>query len=198
MSRRGDWICTFTGGLFWPLDPRPDEIHIEDIAHALSLQCRFTGHVRSFYSVAQHAVLVAGAVEGLQDQPPWLQLQALLHDASETYLCDIARPVKQTPEFQSYRDIERQLEAAIFARFGLPTDMHPYVRHCDNVLLVTEARDLMSGFDERWTILHPQLHTALPERITPWSPTRAETVFLEVFRKLYGEYVHAQDSVGHS
>lgn len=40
-ERKGVWIQTYTGRMFWPLDPRPEEIWIEDIAHALSLQCRF-------------------------------------------------------------------------------------------------------------------------------------------------------------
>ena len=58
-ARVGDWIQVYTGGQFWPLDPRPEEIHIEDIAHALALTCRFTGHCREFYSVAQHSLLVS-------------------------------------------------------------------------------------------------------------------------------------------
>lgn len=56
-QRRGDFICTYTGRKFYPLDPRPEDVCIEDIAHALALVNRFGGHTRVPYSVAQHSVL---------------------------------------------------------------------------------------------------------------------------------------------
>src|SRR5271156_4912831 len=80
------WIQTFTGKKFYPFNPKPQDIDIRDIAHALSNICRFTGHTKRFYSVAEHSRNVAKLV------PAHMKLQALLHDASEAYLCDIARP----------------------------------------------------------------------------------------------------------
>src|SRR5271170_7300011 len=82
------WIQTYTGGVFHILDPQQNEIYIKDIAHALAMQCRFTGHVRKFYSIAEHCVLGSHIV------PKKLALQFLLHDASEAYIADINRPLK--------------------------------------------------------------------------------------------------------
>ena len=61
-GRKGDWILTYSGIEFWPLDPRPEDVRIEDIAHALSMQCRFAGHCDRFYSVAEHSIRVADLV----------------------------------------------------------------------------------------------------------------------------------------
>jgi uncharacterized protein len=80
---------TYTGLAFWPLDPRPDEIRLVDIAHALSKLCRYGGQCLSFYSVAEHSLLVASKA------PDHLKLVALMHDASEAYLLDIPRPIKR-------------------------------------------------------------------------------------------------------
>lgn len=87
-ERKGDWIQTYTGRQFWPLDPKPEEVCIEDIAHALSQQCRYAGHTIRFYSVAQHSVEIALRV------PRAAALWGLLHDAAEAYLVDLPRPVK--------------------------------------------------------------------------------------------------------
>lgn len=82
------WIQTFLGKPFWPLSPRPEDIDIRDIAHALAMTCRFTGHSQKFYSVAEHSVRVSRIV------PAQFALHGLLHDASEAYLCDLSRPIK--------------------------------------------------------------------------------------------------------
>ena len=90
-------MVTYTGKEFYPLDPNPADIDIKDIAHALSNCCRFAGHIKSFYSVAQHSVIVSELCE------PENALAGLLHDASEAYLSDIARPVKYTEQMEGYR-----------------------------------------------------------------------------------------------
>src|SRR5574342_1090607 len=93
-------IITYTGRLFWPLSPRLEDINILDICHALSNQTRFTGHTREFYSVAQHSCLVSDLL------PEKFKLDGLLHDASEAYLMDLARPVKELEQMTFFREAE--------------------------------------------------------------------------------------------
>src|SRR5580692_700756 len=116
---RGDWIQTATGRQFWPMDPRPDEIFIDDIAHALSMLCRFGGHCLRFYSVAEHSVLLSRVA------PQKHKLWALLHDASEAYLVDVPRPIK--PMLVGYKAAEEKIQRAIAVRFnlhfGIPEDI---------------------------------------------------------------------------
>lgn len=149
-NRAGDWIETFKGVRFYPLDPRPEEILPEDIAHALSQICRFTGHTKHFYSVGQHSLLCAEYALRKKHGPA-IQLMALLHDASEAYIQDISRPVK--PHLMNYIDIESKLQAAIYNKFGLQHDNHirqHEVKLIDDALLNMEARALMPIAD--WTI----------------------------------------------
>lgn len=175
-----NWIQTFTGRQFWPLNPRVEDICIEDIAHALSLKCRYTGHCREFYSVAQHCVITSAIV------PPADALCALMHDATEAYLPDVARPVKrQMPDF---RAIEDNLHRAIAERFCLPWPMPESIDNADYVLLVTERRDLLSTPPARWWRRIEET-PALPEPIEPLSPQMARDAFLMRFAILTGESV---------
>lgn len=182
---RGDdttYIRTFLGGRFWPLDPHVDDLRIEDIAHALSQLCRWTGHSKKFYSVAQHSVLVS------ENLPPMLQLEGLMHDASEAYLSDLSRPIKHAPGLGDvYRRVERKLENTIAIKYGLPLTPSPAVKVVDNRLLYTEARDLMSGFlwsNESAAVNATGEPNFLPLTIVPWSPERAEKEFLQRFHLL--------------
>lgn len=165
--REGDWLQTYTGGRFFPLDPRPEDISIIDIAHHLSLVCRFGGAVRAFYSVAQHSVLVS---ENCPKEP----LAGLLHDAAEAYIGDMVRGLKHSSALTGYRDIEQRIHAAIALRFDIPFDMPAEVKRADEVLLFTEARDLMAEPPNVWR--NPA--QPLTERIIPWTPSEAETQFL--------------------
>ena len=171
-------IVTYTGVEIEPLRPDPALIRIEDIAHALSNNCRFTGHVREFYSVAQHSVYVSRHV------PSEDALEGLLHDASEAYLSDIARPVKMQPEFGAvYKTAEERLERAIAKRFDLVWPWPESVRSADNVLLRTEQRDLMPGLRH----LEGEEFYCIPETpIKGWSPARARTAFLSRYLALEG------------
>lgn len=173
-ARKGDWIQTFTGVAFWPLDPRPSEIDIEDIAHALANQCRFSGHTRQFYSVAQHCVVMARVV------PDHAKLWALLHDASEAYLVDLPRPIKQL--MPGYRDAEDAVMRAVCERFGLAAGLPGEVREADVRMLATEARDLLGPHLLPWA----SLDGVLPYDFTivPTRPDRAKADFLHAFRAL--------------
>lgn len=137
------WIQTFTGKKFYPFDPQPDQICIEDIAHALSLKCRFSGHLKYHYSVAEHSLNVAELV------PRELKIHALLHDAAEAYLPDMPRPIKHDPRMKFYREMEDKIQAAICRRFGLPHETPKEIKEADTVMLVTEAEQLLPG-DCEW------------------------------------------------
>jgi uncharacterized protein len=177
MSRIGDWMQTYTGVQFWPMDPRQEEIKIEDIAHSLSNQCRYAGHCTSFYSVAQHSVLVSKIV------PPEHQLWGLLHDASEAYLVDLPRPIKRYSRIgEEYKRVEAALVAKIALRFGLPIDEPKCISEADNIVLMTEKRDIMGPHPAKWV----ENAEPLVETIDPWSPFLAEYMFLQEYGRLTG------------
>lgn len=134
-TRRGDWQQVYTGRAFWPLDPRPEEIDIHDIAHALSMQCRYGGHCRRFYSVAEHSIHLSHVV------PLCDALWGLLHDASEAYLVDIPRPLKRSME--DYRRWEGILMQVVAERFGLPLPMPDSVALADVRILTNERQQNM-------------------------------------------------------
>lgn len=170
-----DWIQTFTGKQFWPLEPRIEDIDINDIAHALSNLCRYGGHVEQFYSVAQHCVLVSRVV------PQEHALRGLLHDASEAYLIDVPRPIKRSEGMEVYRAAEKRLEAAIYTRFGLSPEDPECIKTADNQLLRTEQRDLMKPAPAEWKDYRVG---ALPETIIPWTPLASRRAFLTRFNEL--------------
>ena len=177
-KQRGSWIDTWSGRKFWPLDPHPQDVAIEDIAGALSNLCRFGGHTREFYSVAQHSVLVA---EVLSAEPADTRMWALLHDAAEAYLVDVPRPLKTTAAFASYREAEQRILAAIAKAFGLPTAMPKQIDSADRLLLATESRDLMSP---SMLASCPSDVEPLPARIEPWSPGKARDAFMDCFYRV--------------
>ncbi len=170
-----DWIQTFTGKQFWPLEPRPEDVCIEDIAHALSMLCRYGGHCEHFYSVAQHSVLVSYACD------PADALYGLLHDASEAYLIDLPRPIKRSVGMEAYGFAEVKLLKVILNRFGLYLPEPPSVKRADNALLRTEQRDLMKPAPAAW---QDNREGALERRIYPWMPKDAERAFLLRFEEL--------------
>lgn len=149
----GDWIVTFTGRRWFVRSPHPADVCIEDIAHALAHLCRFGGHCCRFYSVAEHSLRVMRALEASESDPRLL-LFALLHDASEAYLGDVVRPLKYS--LPDYRSIERATEAVIFAALldgQTPTSAEwETVKHFDDVLLMTEKRDLLAAESHKWSI----------------------------------------------
>ena len=108
-------ITTFTGKHFDPLEPDASLIDIRDIAHALSLTCRGNGHVKTFFSVAQHCINCALEAEA-RGYSQRVMLACLIHDASEAYMSDVPRPFKQAlPE---YKKIEEQLLELIMKDFS--------------------------------------------------------------------------------
>ena len=171
------WIQTYTCQAFDPLRPDPALIRIEDIAHSLANVCRFTGHTRSFYSVAEHSFLVSANV------PKEDRFAGLLHDASEAYLCDIAAPVKQHPMFDGYREAEARLQAMILEKFTGSPELPASVKLADGRMLATEARQVMTPLHPQWAF-YAEPYEGL--RVMCWSPETAKAVFLETYHELVG------------
>jgi hypothetical protein len=165
---------TATGRKFWPLDPCPNEVCIEDIAHALSMLCRFGGHCLRFYSVAEHSVLLARAA------PVPYKLWALLHDAAEAYVTDVIRPVK--PHLVGYREIEARIMRAICVRFGLHLDMPFIVKTLDNRILADERNQNMVMTSDPWINTGPPLDVTL----SFWTPEEARAEFISEFERITG------------
>lgn len=172
------WIETFTGKKFYFLDPTDEQIDIRDIAHSLAFTCRYTGHSRRFYSVAEHSVFVSY----LANDP----LGGLLHDASESYITDIASPIK--PHINNYKELEDMLMTRIAKKFGFEYPLDPDIKDCDATQLKTEAKHLLKSGGIPWAHLYP---TKRPHGITPncWSPEEAEKKFLERFEEVRKPYV---------
>ena len=132
------WIECFSGRKFYPLNPREEDIDIYDIAHSLSMTCRFMGHAKYFYSVAEHSLRVAEIC------PHGLKLAGLLHDYAEAYIGDIPKPIKKILE--RVEVIEQIILSAIFKKFNVNLGGDGFlVKSADHIMLATEARDLMEG-----------------------------------------------------
>jgi hypothetical protein len=174
MMGRGDWIQTAAGRQFWPMDPRPNEVFIDDIAHALSMLCRFGGHCLRFYSVAEHSVLLSRAAR------PEHKLWALLHDASEAYLVDVPRPIK--PALHGYKVAEEKITCAIAVRFNLHLGLPDAVKALDRAILLDERAQNMAPTSEVWAIDEAPLGMHLQF----WDPARAKREFLSAFELLIG------------
>ena len=184
----GDWIQTYTGRRFWIMDPDPADVDINDIAHSLSLQCRFNGHCSQFYSIAQHSVLVALEIKrqyddngGCLSSTHWATvLWGLLHDAAEAYVGDMVRPLKRSmPGFVAAED---QVLRAIMKHIGLDHyfGLQPMrVKEVDDILLATEKRDLHL-VQREWELCQKPL----AEKIVPQDSYSAKRSFLHLYYEL--------------
>lgn len=153
------------------MDPKPEMFDIEDIAHALSNICRFSGHCRSFYSVAEHSIYVSRNSDN--------RLAGLLHDASEAYLIDVPRPVK--PYINNYKDIESKIMAAVAEKFGFvwPDEQ---VHHVDKQQLGAEAAVLMPGKGKDYGIIQDMSIQCFKPLCLP--PTMVKEAFFREFYKI--------------
>lgn len=171
-ERTGDFMQTYSGRKFWPLDPRADEVHIEDIAHSLSLQCRYAGHCTRFYSVAEHSTLIARWL--LAKYGALTAMHGLLHDATEAYLVDMPRPVKR--DMPWYKALEERVyRQAIAPRFGLSATLPAAVHEADNRIIADELV-LLRPMD--W---HARHDNPLGVKVVGWSPDAAEDEFLAAY-----------------
>lgn len=196
-QRRGDWIQTFTGQKLYPLDPRPDEIHMPDIAHALSMICRFNGHCYKFYSVAEHSCHVYDYLRGKYNDKPRrpvvkeIAFAGLMHDSSEAYLCDLVTPVKRSADFaRPYRIAKCNMMLVIADKFGFPWPFPSVVHEADARVFVTEVAQLMSLHPD-WLLDARGMIAGL--KLPLWSPEKARMEFLIRYSAMTGEVVHVRE-----
>lgn len=166
-------IALQSGGRFDLAEPHFSTFDIVDVAQGLGAICRFTGHTREFYSVAEHCVIAASLARSDA------AYAALMHDAAEAFIGDVSTPLKQL--LPDYRAIERAVEAELFRRFDVPDPLPDEVKRVDRYLLEQEQRRFMqkpdflqSPFDNRpWAVNFPC-----------WSPAEASRQFLAAFLRL--------------
>lgn len=167
-------IVTISGRRVSLANPDPKSIDLGDIAHSLSQLCRFSGHTKVPYSVAEHCVRVSWTCR------PEDALWGLLHDASEAYVTDLPTPIKHL--LKDYRAMEDQMQAAIAQAFELPEQIPASVHEADRRLLVTEARDLCAD-TWPWQDLG---YEPLQRRIVPMSSQEAKQGYISRFLELTG------------
>lgn len=169
---KGDWMQTYSGKRFYPFDPQVSSIDIVDIAHALAMTCRYGGHCKQFYSVAQHSVLVGSKA------PAEKALRALMHDAPEAYTGDLIRPIKKHPEMAAFTWVEGTIERAIAVRFDLPWPiMDAEIKRLDDRIILDERDQVMVPTDDDWRVTGEPLGVT----IEPWGPEIARQKFLDAF-----------------
>ncbi len=176
---------TFTGQIIDFANPELADISILDIAHSLSLQCRYNGHCPTHYSVAQHSVHVADLMEQTGYNQEW-QFHGLMHDAHEAYIGDMITPLKMLPDlgaaFKKVDDTWTKIVANKY-EIGMAKAKVHTVKQFDLILLATEARDFMPSKGKSWS--HGVDEKFLGEQIIPWSAQDAKTEFLYRFEKLF-------------
>lgn len=178
------WFQTFTGKLVDVEHPTPDAVDIQDIAHALSMTCRYGGHCREFYSVAEHSVHVM--ILGEPHVSNKLRLSLLLHDAAEAYVGDIISPVKKLLSPLS-TELEDKWLRAIQEKFDLGdglTNTDPVVQQADALALSVEVLSLFYPVLPEWWQKFP-----IPTRdqyfpVECWSPKEARGKFLDNFHRI--------------
>lgn len=175
-TAKGPTILLRSGSYFDLLDPHGSDFTIEDIAHGLSMTCRFAGQCRQFYSVAEHSWHASFLVA------EEFKLAALMHDAAEAFIGDVTRPLKSLlPE---YKAIERNIEAAIAERFGLDDAGADEIKRADLLMLHAEQAVMMPHHDDRWTTSPADEVPGTIVNFRCWSPDDAKRAFLDRFADL--------------
>lgn len=171
------WILTQHGNKIHYNDPEASQISIVDIAHHLGNLCRFTGGTRLFYSVAQHSMFVTFIVRQLlsgeltaeeQETSGYYDqlLAAMLHDAPEAYINDLASPLKQQIGGK-YGWFEHGLSQKIFERYGVDHSyMNKIVKDADNIAVMHERYYLLPKHPD-WPVDEDRLQYPAPQYVPP-------------------------------
>lgn len=175
-------ILTNSGSYFDFADPQESQVCIEDIAIGLSNTCRFAGQVK-FYSVAEHCVHCANEALEESSMGKLPALHALLHDATEAYMGDLPKPLKNMlPDF---RAVEQRVESVIRSKFGLTDVYNEFVKDIDLRMLKTEKQQLFENDSVPWSGFHEL--EAFDVKIRHWKPKDAAVVFMAMFEMLRGD-----------
>ena len=185
-ERKGNWFQTFTGKIFYTLDPREEEIDIRDIAHPLSLSCRFQGHCYYFYSIGEHcirtkmiamALLMKKGADTLEINPAEVAFWSLFHDAAESYIGNMNAPLKA--DMKQYKEIEEGLLTVIGKKYGFHYPMSKQVAEivhkADKIMLATELRDILAKAPQPWDNDEQPSEDMV---IVPYSSQEVERIFL--------------------
>jgi len=182
------WIQTYSGRRFTLLDPDPDTIVIEDIAHALANQCRYAGHCLRFYSVAEHCRIL------WELAPDHAKFACLMHDATEAYLIDVPRSIKE--QLKEYKTIEAKLAKVIAEKFDIPYPWPEEVHELDGRILLDErAQNMACYYRPPCPVIQPTGYFWCDDEADGWpfgveplyarlrfyTPQQAEEKFLEAY-----------------
>lgn len=175
------YLSTCSNRVLDVMNPKGADIHIDDIAAGLSKICRWNGQIPEFLSVAQHSLMAAALV------PDQFRLQALLHDATEAYICDIPTPLKD--KMEAYKVLETSLSKAIYARYDIDTKFSRCVQEADHILLRAEARYFGKKIDVtpleiRTPGISETIAMGLIDVSLGSSPASIERLFLKTFKTL--------------
>lgn len=175
-----DWFQTYTGERFFFKHPEPAAINITDIAHALSMVCRYGGHTRRFYSVAEHSWLIAHYAWKVQGRPLHEIRHALLHDAAEAYTGDIKRPIKNAVPI--IRDAVKVVEKVVATALGVPFEKPQWLTDLDTRIVADEKNALLGHPRDGTPWGHEANKTkSLGVLICSWNPVTAKRKFLELY-----------------
>jgi len=177
------YLETHTGRKFWVARPRLEDITVLDIAHALALKCRYNGHCRSFYSVAEHSTTLALYARHI-GLPASTQLQLLMHDGNEAYLPDVPRPIKHF--FPDLILMEKAIDALIREFCHLPDELPEEVHQFDSRILHDEKVQVMLPSGNKWICEDLQ---PLGVILNGHKPAEAESRFLQAFQVMAREYL---------
>ena len=169
------FIELYSGLPFWYDKLDENTYDINDIAHALSMQCRYNGHCNYFYSVAEHCILMFDYAQyTLNITDNNILRTILMHDASEAYLSDIPRPLKQL--LPDYIKVEKELENVLAKEFKLIYPFPEIVKELDNSMLKVERNHVKVWTDNIWSSDHLPL---LPIKLKGWTPKKSEKEYLQ-------------------
>lgn len=192
-TRERGWMQTYSGRRFYPLEPRAEDVELADVAHGLAMTCRYGGQCKSFYSVAEHCVLVSELVEmharnagHHEDEVRHLARLALMHDSAEAYIGDMIRPLKHQAEMAEFRRAEVAIEVEIAEAFKLQWTPEAYeiIKRIDDRILIDEISQLMA--DPSAYLETPLLRELSPlgAQLQCLSPAEAQQAFMARWTEL--------------